>query len=465
MKMSMVADVPPKYLPGLIAGYYKMPAMLITKAAGTPGGGQIELWARALTDLPLPTNQLISKGINFNMLSNILGFASPVASVLNLGATICFGVEMINRLSQIENKLVVIKAQLNRIEKKIDKIKWTIDWGFLTTRVLIEKLFKYHEVELISHIQTAATLANEAQSLEPNSNNRQLKIENANTEIEFALNNLLYHLDGEMDVQIETFKKSTISKNRLYIQEQAINVMKRFRTTCIATSLKASISAESGDIENSVKVLTQNHSKLSDYLKSLGHYFLRGANQDSACYADLLNKKWKGVISPSRLELWSKRFDAELGSLNNILEFLRDTKNTTKISEGYDTKINKLDISNYTKDQLIRLYRKSEPAADKSSYSALNSYTKRQIFNWIKKASPVDAPTRKIPENTKTFFDLLDGAYEDLDRIEGYIAEYKTAVSMGLSIQDYRDMLRIDDAPQDENLVFLAPATNEEKNN
>ena len=57
--------------------------------------------------------------------------------------------------------------------------------------------------------------------------------------------------------------------------------------------------------------------------------------------------------------------------------------------------------------------------------------------------------------NTARFFDLVDGAYEDLDRLKGFSLEYRTAISMGLSIHEYRDMLKVDKLSDGHSLVFL----------
>jgi hypothetical protein len=60
-------------------------------------------------------------------------------------------------------------------------------------------------------------------------------------------------------------------------------------------------------------------------------------------------------------------------------------------------------------------------------------------------------------KNLMDFSDGLDGAWEDIDRLAGYVLEYRTAGQAGLSIHSYRETLTLPDCPMDRALVFFWP--------
>lgn len=61
------------------------------------------------------------------------------------------------------------------------------------------------------------------------------------------------------------------------------------------------------------------------------------------------------------------------------------------------------------------------------------------------------AETASVP----VFFDLLDGAWEDLDRLSGHAAEYGTMVRLRIAPSEYADRFRVDEVPDGAALVIF----------
>jgi hypothetical protein len=63
--------------------------------------------------------------------------------------------------------------------------------------------------------------------------------------------------------------------------------------------------------------------------------------------------------------------------------------------------------------------------------------------------------TEKQKTNVPTFFNLLDGAWEDLDRLDGHASEYADMSMRGLRIGEYGERLRVDEVPEGVRVVFM----------
>ena len=110
--MQLTFDVPPKIRDGLALGEYYRTGGVIRDAAEHTGG-QIVMHLREISATPLSNSQF----------PNFLGMAGNVCSVLNLGATVAFGVAILHKLGKMDKKL-------NLILDNIDKLQWTVDMGF-----------------------------------------------------------------------------------------------------------------------------------------------------------------------------------------------------------------------------------------------------------------------------------------------------------------------------------------------
>ncbi|RLC14172.1 MAG: hypothetical protein DRI57_14855 [Deltaproteobacteria bacterium] len=388
MELKTVFDLPDNIYAGILKGNYVRTGGVIQVASGKPDAGSVVAWLREISSAPLPSDSLTKN----NFLHDAFGMAGSVASILNLGATVCFGTKILNRLKIIEQKT-------DRLNQKMDDLQWTVELGFSSVLKQIDLLAGYHEAEIIAELKTAAELSWTAQFLEPDSDQRMQRIELALGYIIKSLEKLTILAKNGMNVKIGYFRKISAEARIRLTDDSAISVLQRFRQAILALSLRASIHAEAGDFKSCSQRLENLHLDFKNLFIEFGNAFIRGAGYPM--YEYLLNKKWKGIVSPQRVDIWSKRFDPETEGICNILEQCRDLNSP---------------ISPIEKE-----------------------------INW----------SESTIKNAPVFYDLLDGIYEDLERLEGHLAEYKNASSQNLSIHEYRRILNIEEIKDDRNLAFL----------
>ncbi|QTA90699.1 hypothetical protein [Desulfonema magnum] len=412
MELKTVFDIPDHIYAGILKGKYVRTGGVIQGAAGTPEAGNVVMWLREISSGPLPSDSLMKSS---PFLPNALGMAGSVASILNLGATVCFGIKILKKLGSVEQKMdhldqktdhlqqttelgfASVLNQLGAIEQKADHLQWTVELGFASVLNQLDRLAEYHEAEIIAELKTAAELSWTAQFLEPDSQQRIFRIEQALAMAAKSLEKLTVLAKNSLNDNIENFRRGAMLRNA---DESVISNLQRLRQAILALSLRASIHAEAGDFKSCSQRLENLHREFKSLFIEFGHAFFRGRGK-GLIYDDLLNKSWKGVISPQRVDIWSRRFDRKTKGIFNILEEFRGT-NVTMTS--------------------------------------------------IDKDRPWAYSTMK---NIPVFCDLLDGIYEDLERLEGHLAEYKNAASQDLSVHEYRKMLEIKEIQEEENLAFL----------
>ncbi|QTA90703.1 hypothetical protein [Desulfonema magnum] len=412
MELKTVFDIPDHIYAGILKGKYVRTGGVIQGAAGTPEAGNVVMWLREISPGPLPSDSLMK---NNSFLPNALGMAGSVASILNLGATVCFGMKILNKLGSVEQKMdhldqktdhlqqttelgfASVLNQLGAIEQKADHLQWTVELGFASVLNQLDRLAEYHEAEIIAELKTAAELSWTAQFLEPDSQQRIFRIEQALGIIVKTLEKITILAQNNLDDNIEYFRST--SGGIGMAGEAVISNLRRLRQAILALSLRASIHAEAGDFKSCSQRLENLHREFKNLFIEFGYAFFRGKGR-RFIYDDLLNKCWKGVISPQKVDILSKRFDPKTNGICNIIEEFREAKGVIPIQR---------DVS------------------------------------WS------DSTMKNFP----VFCDLLDGIYEDLERLEGHLAEYKNAASQDLSVHEYRKMLEIKEIQGEEKLAFL----------
>ena len=343
---------------------------------------------------------------------------------MSLGATIGFGVATLRKLAQIEKRL-------QEIEGKIDRLQWTVELGFANTLHGLEQIAVGQEFEMVANIKSAARLAWEAQWLTPDGPQRAARLENALMLGTQASEQLILRTQHEMERAIDWMKEQRKASLRLDLADSVSAALRRFRQTCLASATRASIQAETASPDSAACGLEQDVERLQPLLKRLGHAFLQGCDPDEKStdpiYASLLKAH---CIPVSRVELWARRFDPTICSLAGMLELLRQPDHIARTlkadvivlrSSGW--------MSNQERDRKERDAKIQEKIEDRQRSRA----------------------------NLLAFGDNLDGAWEDADRLTGYILEYRAASQLGFSIQRYRDALVLPDCPGDRPVVFLAP--------
>lgn len=394
--------------------------------------GKVVMWLREGNLRPTSPNSLISQLPP--KIGSLLNIAGQAASVLNLGATIAFGAATLSKLGKIDRKLDgisekldemdekldVIIEKLEEIEQKIDQVQWSIDVGFANTMQSLESLRQYQEIGLAGELSSATNLAWSCQFLEPNSTQRTMRIEQALAKSSRVTETLLIHTENEMKSAIDCMESKRKNSSDFKIDDLVISALHRFRQTCLACSVNANIQAEAGDIYSVGIKLKKDKERLFKLVYQLANLSI--ASNDGASYRVLLDEQMSEMMPMTRINLWIERFDHVDGSLLNVLERLR------KVGFG-NTLVTKTD-------------RRPDHFIQQLAFNA---------FDTPKKKKKIKSKNK----NTSAFFNLIDGIYEDLDRLEGEALEYKTMDSMGLSIHEYRDSLIIDHV-ENSGLVFIS---------
>ncbi len=388
----------------------------------------------------------------------------------------------------VNRKATIIISKLGELEERVQDVKWSVDLGFVRTLQAIDDIKQIHEIELASELNSAANMAWTCQFLEQNHPQRIIRIENAFHTVSIAKEKLLLHTEKEMQKAITWMN----DRRSLSVDDCVIDALFLLRQSVVACALSASISSEANDSRTAVENLAKEHSKLFSLLNQLGQITL---NSDFKIYQTLLSSEYKDIMPMSRLDFWVKRFDTKFDSACEIVELLRingfpDTK--PDLSENNDKFLNYIESLEKEFNRVQKQYRQTlvntesnlvdkvgkflHKSTDNSAYhrelqqmqdaeekldkmraklEVKGSGITERISSWLGGVKDSVINTDKKNANTELFVDLIDGLYEDLERLLGYEVEYKTIVDLGLSIHEYRELMRLDEISENQPLAFI----------
>jgi hypothetical protein len=430
MDFTTTLDIPDPILAGLVKGDLVRRGGVIQWAAGTPHAGEIVMWLRETGTTPVTPNTLAPL---FGQAGQLFAFAGSVASVINLGATVAFGVAIYAKVSRGEALLKELKVQM-------DQLQWAFELGYVT---ILNSMALVLEIELKARVQAAARLAWDAQQLAPGSLQRSQRLENALALATEAQQQLVNHTEHEMEAAIHGMAQPA-PQQRLAIPNATVEALRRFRQTCIACCLRAAIQAETGNPTDAARSLEHDQLALEKRLYRLGKTFLHGAEPrstaDNTVYNELLDVSWAPVMPVQRIEMWARRFDPDVGGLSGVLEVARPNREAA-LGRGLEG---------------IAYYRGE--SWWESTTSSGETLFGESVKRHREKLLAEQATQKAERQNLSTFVDLLDGAFEDVDRLAGYVAEYRTAGQQCPSLQHYRDSLALKELPDNRGVAFLLPA-------
>ena len=428
MRSTYTFEIPDKVVAKLATGEYNRTGGVIQDQ-----GGKVVMWLREGTLSPLSPNELSSSlPANFGKMLELSG---SVASIMNIGATVAFGMATLSKLNKMDKKLDIIIEKLHEIERKIDKIQWTVEIGFANTLQALDILKKYQEIELAGELNSATSLAWSCQFLEPESTKRVMRLEQALSKSSGVVEKLLLHTAGDMNQAIEWMINKRKKEFSFEIDELVIQALFRFRQTCTACAVNAAINAEADDLHSAGVKLQQDQETLSRLLYQLVNPCIE--SKEGKIYQTLMDQSMLEFMPVERINLWSERFDSETRGLNNVVELLRkegfshNKKDEQSSNIFFPVDINIGNIFSHNK--------KDEQSSNNGVQSITQEEKTKKFFN----------------THTESFFDLVDGAYDDLERLKGYGLEYRTASTMNISIHEYREMLQINELQDDKQLIFI----------
>lgn len=419
MQTNVTFEIPTEIHSNLIRGNYERVGGVIVDSKSK----EVVRWLRETSVTPVSNSKL------FENIGGLIQNAGSVCSMLNLGATVAFGVATLSKLSKIENRLGQIDKKLDVIVEKIDElnnrikhVQWSVDVGFANVLGNLSILNTYNEVELISEMNNAANIMWSCQFLEPNSQQRMIRIENALSIIGSAKEKLLCLTEIEVNKSIEYMHGKRKESFDFNFDECVEKSIRRMRQCLIAMNLYANISAESGDAYLSYTKLNVEHKKVLDLYISLGtSCFL---NQESV-YATLLSGPYVTLMPVKRLDWWIKVFDSSSVDAFNVVDINRSNQksNDKKVTDVYSMMF----------PMMLRDFdEKSTSSSKKLKTNELN--------------------------NIGMFFAEMEGLYEDFDRTKGNALEYQYMDKYCLPINEYRQNMAVEIEEGNKSLALIEMA-------
>ncbi|MFG6468377.1 hypothetical protein [Roseateles sp. BYS87W] len=417
MQTSVVFDIPTDIAGRIALGQYERVGGVVRERAT----GQVVTWLRETGT---------SGG---GKALELLGSVGSAASILNLGATVGFGIATLRKLDKIEGKLDHISNKLNEIESRIAKLHWTVELGFAQTLHALNQIAEWKEMELSAALSSAANLAWSSQFLEPGSTQRVMRLENALHSANEAKEKLVLLARRETDEAVEGIRKSRQTDAGFNFDSSAATTAIRLRQAVAASALCASISAEANDLLSAAAALKQDYSVLNGLYTTLG---LAGIGQGLGVVELLGHTSKNGSLSTGRLDSLVRRFRA-----NGILDLV-DMRNTIE---------EKADPSNSGGEHI------DAGAALKIAGTIIAGVSPwpfpTKISGGTAKPEPIRVST--VSPDAMRFFGMLDQVAEDMDRLNGHSLEYESGALIGASIHEYRQAFCVDDAPDSASIAYF----------
>jgi hypothetical protein len=373
---------------------------------------QIIALLRETCAAPANTSALLD-GMGSGM-GQLFGYASQVAPMLNLGATVAFGAATMAKLGKIDRKIDALAAKLDIMDSKLDELSmqvdrlgWNVEIGFASTLRSLSLLQQSVEQEINAQLTAAAQGAWSAQFLAPESSQRMTRLEHARALVGVATERLLEDAAARFRF-IDMLVDNSADGAKPYLLLSQDSVREFFgvlRRAIVAVQLNGAIMAECGDVYAAATVQRDQARRLRTMLATIGTQFLGSGKLH--IYQALMDSVYAECMPLARLEAWMGRFDPARGGLVALIAMLR---NENMLGSGADEK------------DMYEIARVKDAIAF--------------CGRW---------------------FDWLDGCWEDVGRLEGNAIELELAARRGIGWQQYREMFAFDDIPDDVSLVFLLP--------
>lgn len=421
MKTEVVLDIPDHIVGKLATGTLERVGGVVRE----PTTGKVVMWLRETSPCPIDSRSLPIKGPN-----RFLGLAGHAASILNLGATVAFGTATLAKLSKIEEHLGVMDAKLDELRQRAQKLQWTVELGFANTLSALTAISFNQEIELVGELNSAASLAWSCQFLEPGSQQRVNRIENALHTSSNVKEKLLLHARQEMETACEEIEKTRKDNYSFAFDDKVLNALLRLRQAIAASSLCASISAEADSLYAASSILSK---ELQIFRSLFNNAVKTSLDSRQTAYATLLSPEYSEFMPAARVDSWARKYDGKSGGLLDVLDASRLDSAPTS-----------------TPSSLVGLFGIKLAAGAAANLSYSTNIGSRRVMEEQRNRGKSDLA------GTLAFVDLIDGIDLDLDRLLGYQAEYKAGSDRNIGIHEYRESFRLDDIQEDNRICFLS---------
>ena len=392
-------DLPPDIIGGLATGDLVRRGGVIQQARGGGAGGRTVAWLRDVSSPTSEPGSLVQAASDLGKGASILSQVGSIASVINLGATVAFGVMMLQRFKGLEKQLSRIENSVRRLEDSVQTLSAQVECGFFLTLQGIDRVVQHLEAAIVGELRAAVTGAWTAQLLQVGSLQRIQRIEQALQISAKTAERLKVLAAGE--IKAEILRLSPLAApDRIKKIEPATRVIQRMRQVAFAGALEARLLAEGGQLEIAAERAEYWHSFLSTELQALMKSFLYGTTATAWLHDELLHAALASAMPTQRIGRWMKAFDPALGDLDGLVSFVRKQSASTGMH-----------------------HKQRYSSADATRFSG--------------------------------FAEAVEGLNEDTDRIDGLAPEFRTCEQMGLPLQGYREMLAVMEAPETARLAII----------
>lgn len=450
MALTVHLELPPTIEAGLLSGQLTRKGSVIQRAQGTDGAGEVIAWLREANAAPSSPSEI---GSGLGRAASALQLVGSVASVLNLGTTLVFGIASLRGIKRLEDG----KA----------KVQQTVDAGFFQMAAgfkdlvarhaqLDEKIDQRFDEQVLSKLSSAARDMEVAAPLEPDDTKRIALVANILGRVSEGYENLASNAEQRSNKLAAKLSAALSGRARLDVSPEDVATLLRLRMACSALAQNARVVAEAGHASQAAALLQTEVERLRTSLGRIGKAFFVGKEDaPQFCYDDLLNWYWleKG-ITPRRIGAWASRFDPETGSLEGVLEKLqRHAAAAPRLDAQYafveDGR--RISLSTYLEERVF-----PESMLKQEVINQILAAVRKESSGGLTRLDENIEWRRSTRELLPRFLDLLDGISEDLDRLEGHAAEYADMNKRGLRVAEYAQRFRVEDVEQDARLlVFL----------
>ncbi len=413
MNIQPTLAVPEAILRGLHEGAYRLRGGVVQWATGTPDAGQVVAWLREAGTEPVSTSTVMRAALGLAGGASPLGWINAGASVLNLAATVGFGVALLLRL--------------NKVDKRIGSLKDSIDEGFRGVEALLHAVM---EGDFQARLRAAAIYCVEVQLENLSVSNRQDRLVKALQMATEAFTLRQAHTQAALQ-SAENWLTNATPAERVTNPEPVLLATTQLRQAVMACALRASVTAEVDGPDIAASFVTDQLSQLQNLGRDIGSLYLRrsGSPTEEETLDDVhrLILDYRGQeLSLPRLGAWFDRCKIK-GGLPDILERYR-SYNASRMENSMEP-IRKSAApwwSNLVIIDLLGIWARVSSARVKTRVSELLED---------------EAKNRKLADSLTRFADQFDGAWDDLDRLEGHCVEYTCAANAKLSMADWNRRL------------------------
>ena len=458
-------DLPDDVTAGLLRGDLAIQGGVVRWAAGNaPGKSGVYAWLKPLAERPSDPST-ITKAIG--SLTPWVGAATLVSSVVGIGVTAHYGRKLSRQLDTVHASVEALHGKADATHASVEALHGKADATHASVEALhhrfqtgleylseqLSGLDARLDAQMLATLRMAAKQADMASSeRDPASSARRMT--GLPEKVHERIEELSIGIEKEMEAVVLALKQR-VERDRLTSLDGAeVRLLDRIRLFAWATSLYARTCAAGQErLTRADVAAVRDWSRAArNWVNRIGQEVLADRGEDDFVYDDLLNAGMaQAGIPPERVEAWAKRFDPRRPRLADILRLMQ--KSTGQLTPSNGTNDVCVSPQPWFSPKTLQLARAFPGDVARPS-------------PWPPESVPVATETplwaETVPAQVARFGDALDGAWEDLERLDGQLLEYDDMLDSQLSLAEYSAYLEPPDhvkIPADAVLAIIVKRT------